>query len=285
MENDYAVIGIASPRVTLTNNDFWNNRLMFHICGNEFFDETWEIHRNDFLPGLNAAAADLEIQGSCKGFTVNAQDNWWDTTDSVSIEQRILHQYDDPAKTWVNWDPPSSAPNTEWTPAVPSPSPTDTTSDPGLRCPGLEHLDANHIVGTDSSDFLEGTEGDDVICGLGHNDTLWGAGGDDLIVGGSGHDSIRGGDGNDLILGSGGNDEVIGDSGNDKLFGGGGNDVVRGRGGIDIVRGGSGGDYLIGGGGNDSLSGGAGRDSLNGGAGIDRCRGGRDRDRLKSCER
>ena len=91
IENDTAILGVASPKVILSGNVFWNNRGMFHIAGNPNRSQEWEIRNNDFLTGPRSELSDFKIEGG-RGFTVNAQQNWWETTDATRIEQRILDE-------------------------------------------------------------------------------------------------------------------------------------------------------------------------------------------------
>ena len=145
-----------------------------------------------------------------------------------------------------------------------------------VRCPGLEGIEGNHLVGTPAADRLVGTPGRDVICGLGGNDELRGLAGDDLILGGAG---------GDRLVGAGGADALIGQLDKDSLTGGAGKDVLLGRRDTDSLRGGRQDDRLRGGAGADTLAGGPQDDRLRGGSDTDRCRGGGAEDSLRSCER
>ena len=156
------------------------------------------------------------------------------------------------------------------------------------KCPGLEHLVGNHIVGTGAANVLTGTPGRDIICGRGGGDTIHGLAGNDVIDGGSGNDEIHGGSGNDRILASDGddvvragpgNDRALGGLGDDLLVGGAGNDRLIGQDGDDTLRGRADADRLSGGPGNDRVAGARGTDRLRGGDGDDVLRGHKDDDR------
>lgn len=116
----------------------------------------------------------------------------------------------------------------------------------GGKCPGLEDMPGNHIVGTGGPDVLTGTDGRDVICGLGGADRLEGRGDNDLLVGGDGADELLGGTGSDILRGGDGRDNLLGGDGNDELYGQAGNDQLTGGPGADLLAGGPGQDVCNG---------------------------------------
>lgn len=98
--------------------------------------------------------------------------------------------------------------------------------DDAPRCPGLEGLSGNHIVGSADPETLRGTSGMDIMCGLGGDDLITGRGRRDVLAGGAGADRLSGGRGNDRLSGGAGNDVLNGGRGTDRCRGGPGRDTL-----------------------------------------------------------
>ena len=151
---------------------------------------------------------------------------------------------------------------------------------PNLQLTLEQDLSEPDIIGTGEADALLGTDVSDFIDGRGGRDTIKGFGDDDVLHGGGGRDRMFGDSGDDVLLGEGGRDTLVGGAGSDSLMGGRGNDVLKGGGFRDTLEGGSGRDRLEGGRHADTLQGEAGRDTLMGGSGNDSISGGVGNDRL-----
>lgn len=120
--NSIAISGQNAAAVTVSGNDFWMNTTAISVCCNA--GGPWEIHTNDIIstPEVRSGSnvpADVLVQANN---VIDATDNWWGTTDSTEIQNRIRDGEDNPSYSTVSWDPPSSAAHTDWAGHVASPS-------------------------------------------------------------------------------------------------------------------------------------------------------------------
>jgi hypothetical protein len=145
--NRIAVTGKTRELVGIYENDFWNNEINLlprpespYDCGQD--DGVWDIHRNDILRGpVNSEYFSKDIQtpsgSGVSEYAVLATDNWWGTTDDLSIRARTRENFECcplPVEKMIQWNPFSSAPHTAWAPLgeVPDPAPEpEGHSDPG----------------------------------------------------------------------------------------------------------------------------------------------------------
>ena len=145
--NRIAVMGMTRERVRIYENDFWNNEINLlprpespYDCGQD--DGVWDIHSNDILRGpVNSEYLSNDVQtpsgSGVSEYTVLATDNWWGTTDELSIGARTRENLEccpTPVEKKIQWQPFSSAPHTAWEPLgeVPDPAPEpESHGDPG----------------------------------------------------------------------------------------------------------------------------------------------------------
>lgn len=145
--NRIAVTGMTRELVGIYENDFWNNEINLlprpespYDCEQD--DGVWDIHRNDILRGpLNSEYLSNDVQtpsgSGVSEYTVSATDNWWGTTDELSIRARTRENLEccpTPVEKRIGWQPFSSAPHTAWEPLgeVPYPAPEpESHGDPG----------------------------------------------------------------------------------------------------------------------------------------------------------
>jgi hypothetical protein len=93
--NRMAVTGMTRELVRIYENDFWNNEVNLlprpespYDCGQD--DGVWDIHRNDILRRpVNSEYLSNDVQtpsgSGVSEYAVLATDNWWGTTDDLSI--------------------------------------------------------------------------------------------------------------------------------------------------------------------------------------------------------
>ena len=145
--NRTAVTGKTRELVGIYENDFWNNEINLlprpespYDCGQD--DGVWDIHRNDILRGpVNSEYFSKDIQtpsgSGVSEYAVLATDNWWGTTDDLSIRARARENFECcpiPVEKKIQWNPFSSAPHTSWEPLGEVPDPAQEPEghgDPG----------------------------------------------------------------------------------------------------------------------------------------------------------